>query len=350
MNEKFRVNNFDALRVFAALQVVIVHGIAHFELVVPPFISTALSLFPGVPIFFFVSGFLITASIIRSPSLDYYFQNRFLRIFPGLWFSFLITLIILFVFDQLVYNSNLLIWIVTQATFMQFYNPEFLRGFGVGVINGSLWTIPVELQFYLMLPIIVYLAKILNGKKAIYVLSVFIFVALIVFNFVNYSQSISEKGLVAKLFGVSLLPHLYMFLIGAVFYKYFYFIHKLVAGRFHVFLGLYLLVSFIAYTFNLRPFGNAINPISYLFLSFTILAFSYSWGGKLDKALKGNDLSYSAYIYHMLVINVMLELGYLGSYWNLAFMAVVVLLLAYLSWNYIEKPALALKKYSFKRK
>lgn len=70
----------------------------------------------------------------------------------------------------------------------------------------------------------------------------------------------------------------------------------------------------------------------------------------MDGFLKGNDVSYSVYIYHMLVINVMLELGYLGSYWHLMFMVVVVLLLAYLSWRYIEKPALKLKKHSFKRK
>lgn len=235
MNEQFKVNNFDTLRVLAALQVVIVHGIAHFELAAPPFVLMALSLFPGVPIFFFISGFLITASIIRNPSVGYYFQNRFLRIFPGLWSSYFITLVILFAFDQLTFNLDLLIWIITQSTFMQFYNPDFLRDFGVGVVNGSLWTIPVELQFYLMLPVIVYLTKTLYGKKLFYPLAISLFVILIGFNFINYSQSLAEKNLIAKLFGVSLLPHLYMFLVGAVFYKYFEFIYKFVAGRFYFF-------------------------------------------------------------------------------------------------------------------
>ena len=33
-------------------------------------------------------------------------------------------------------------------------HPDFLRGYGVGVLNGSLWTIPVELQFYALVPLI----------------------------------------------------------------------------------------------------------------------------------------------------------------------------------------------------
>lgn len=81
---EFRVNNFDMLRMLAALQVVVIHGIEHFKIPVPSLVTVILSLFPGVPIFFFISGFLITASLIRNPSLIYFFQNRFLRIFPGL--------------------------------------------------------------------------------------------------------------------------------------------------------------------------------------------------------------------------------------------------------------------------
>lgn len=40
-------------------------------------------------------------------------------------------------------------------SFVQFYNPDWLRGFGTGVLNGSLWSIPVELQYYVLLPFLI---------------------------------------------------------------------------------------------------------------------------------------------------------------------------------------------------
>ena len=80
-------NNFDLLRLFAAFQVAFSHSSVHLEHSVPFF--WFLSLFPGVPIFFFLSGFLIygsyqSSSNSRNQTLNFY-SKRFLRLFPGLW-------------------------------------------------------------------------------------------------------------------------------------------------------------------------------------------------------------------------------------------------------------------------
>jgi len=45
-------------------------------------------------------------------------------------------------------------WLATQFTFLQFFNPDFMRAYATGKLNASLWTISVELQFYLLTPII----------------------------------------------------------------------------------------------------------------------------------------------------------------------------------------------------
>jgi peptidoglycan/LPS O-acetylase OafA/YrhL len=148
-----RKNNLEWLRLIFAMQVVLAHTSNHLESAfkLPRFISN----FPGVPAFFFVSGFLIYSSYHNSPN-NRYFENRFLRLFPGL---VLVTIggggVILFAqgWDSLLNNTSTFIyWFLSQITLGQAYNPELFRTVGIGVINGSLWTITTEILFYLSVP------------------------------------------------------------------------------------------------------------------------------------------------------------------------------------------------------
>ena len=70
-------NNFDIIRLFAAFQVMYSHISAYFfnEPIQIPFF---LSHLPGVPIFFFISGFLISLSFEKNSSTKFFFINRFL--------------------------------------------------------------------------------------------------------------------------------------------------------------------------------------------------------------------------------------------------------------------------------
>ena len=70
--------------------------------------------------------------------------------------------------------QNLIIWIISQVTIFQFYNPFWLREYGVGVLNGSLWTIPVEMQFYFLIPFIYLFSK----KQIIFLIILTIFILL----------------------------------------------------------------------------------------------------------------------------------------------------------------------------
>ena len=76
-----RKNNLELLRLIFAMQVLIQHSSEHLGYGIPEIIKY----FPGVPAFFFVSGFLINTSYLNAPGFRY-FQNRFLRVFPGLLF------------------------------------------------------------------------------------------------------------------------------------------------------------------------------------------------------------------------------------------------------------------------
>jgi len=163
MGVYWRVNNFDLIRLLAALQVVLCHSVLYLDLhfgVLFDHFMHVLDYFPGVPIFFVTSGFLISSSLRRHPGLRNYFRNRLLRIYPALYLSFFLTVGLLAALGYLTWNvvsdPQFALWIFTQLTIAPFYDIPRLIGFGHGDINCSLWTIPVELQFYIVLPLLMF--------------------------------------------------------------------------------------------------------------------------------------------------------------------------------------------------
>ena len=91
-----RNNFFDYIRLYAAFQVIISHGSPALNYNFPEVISIIFS-YRGVPIFFALSGFLVTISWINSDfNLKKYFISRCLRIFQlfGLRIDIIFTLII----------------------------------------------------------------------------------------------------------------------------------------------------------------------------------------------------------------------------------------------------------------
>ena len=158
-----RENNFDLLRLLAALQVVIAHSVDHTGIHerltgTSSIAFEAFIMLPAVPIFFVISGFLINASFERSPgNLRGYFWRRALRIFPALWLAVILGLGTVawggYLQKEFVSSSTFVAWLVAQTTVFQFWNPEHFRGFGMGVVNAALWTISVELQYYFFVPL-----------------------------------------------------------------------------------------------------------------------------------------------------------------------------------------------------
>ena len=61
-------NNFNLIRLFAALQVAIVHSAGYLNIDIQ--YLKFLDLFPGVPIFFFISGFLIIKSFKKNKKIN----------------------------------------------------------------------------------------------------------------------------------------------------------------------------------------------------------------------------------------------------------------------------------------
>lgn len=336
-------NNFNLIRLLAATQVLVVHTFNHFN--VDNVVIRGLKLFPGVPIFFFISGFLIGGTFIhnRHKGLYNFFRNRFLRLYPALWACFMFSIFIVSASGYFVEKSldgkQFFYWILGQISFLQFYNPDFLRDFGVGVLNGSLWTIAVELQFYILTPVIFFLAWFRKGLLIIPLIVVSITAN--VYLRVNPNWDL----LAIKLLTVSFLPWIYIFVLGFLFAYY----DRIREMAFNVNLWFVFLI-FLASMFGVGNYVvnsmNSINPVSVLALAILVFRLAYvdlKLPDNVVSWLKENDFSYGIYIYHMPFINYFLYKDFQLGYMNMIIVVVLVFVTSALSWKFIEKPALSIK-------
>jgi peptidoglycan/LPS O-acetylase OafA/YrhL len=305
-------NNFNLLRLFAALQVFIIHASTHFDIDIGV-LEQILGHFPGVPVFFTISGFLIMMSYDRNKSVKRYFYNRFLRIYPALWVCSIFTIITLLIFRAIsfrqLFTKDIISWFFAEITVFQYYTPDILRPWGVSAPNGSLWTIPVEIEFYILIPLVFLIIKKMPiGFKLI---SLFILSYLINRLISPFVGSPNETILI-KLIKSSLFPHLFNFIIGSVLYYLWDRIKKYIENK-----ALFWVLSYVCYIVifefilklsNPSYYPNIFGLISTVLLSIMTLSLAFTKQRLTFKILKENDISYGIYIYHMPVKNIFLHI------------------------------------------
>lgn len=332
----FYENNFDLLRLLAAFQVMFMHSLGYLELSsIPPFFGKIFSFFPGVNIFFVISGFLISASLERVSNIFVFAKNRFLRIYPALWVSIIIAIICMLMFyDKNVGWIEILKWLLAKATIFQFYNNSIFAYYGIGNLNGTLWTISVEIQFYILLPVLYKMFKI-ERDYILYFILILSFISNILY------LNIENSSILSKLFGVSVFPYLYIFLIGVLLQRNFSFVNRFLVNKSLYWGILYITVAYLSTTQNIIDVKLSSSILIFV-LAFFIISFAYShvhW----NNVLKGNDLSYGIYIYHLIITNIFIEICFVGKIQYFMFLSIIVLLLSYASWKLIETPSLRLK-------
>jgi peptidoglycan/LPS O-acetylase OafA/YrhL len=346
-----KVNNFDLIRLAAALQVAFIHAVTELGVAVPWPLRAISEWFPGVPIFFFISGFLISRSYEKNSILREYARNRALRIYPGLAVCFLVSIVSVALTGYFatidVSWTDVLLWAAAQLSAAQFYNPEFMRHYGLGVLNGSTWTIAVELQFYVLVPLMygVLRSRRVSRGRFNLILGGLILGFMIVNQAFMHSGAFHSRPLWYKLLGVSFAPWFYMFLMGVMCQRNFEQIQRLLGGRFPTVFAAYCVTALITTGIMGWGFGNSLNPL--LFSALAALTFSAAFSGNSlsDQILRRNDLSYGMYIYHGPVINFLLATGLAAGWIALPLAAVSTLGLSFASWRLVEKPALSLKRH-----
>ena len=163
--------------------------------------------FLGVDIFFIISGYIITKIItdnqIRNFSLLNFYSRRIKRIIPLL--SVVLICSILFfplIFDNFLINKNLNAVLAASGGISNFYFwlTSTLYQFAEknNIINLHFWSLSIEMQFYILFPILFILFK--NNQKIIIYCLLIIFIISYIFvnkiyithNFFNFFNSLSR--------------------------------------------------------------------------------------------------------------------------------------------------------------
>jgi len=343
-----RKNNFDLIRLFAALQVLLWHLKEHLGLTFPSkAFYQAIIFVPGVPIFFVLSGFLIFSSFDKNKNLLQYYKNRMLRIFPAMWVAFFVLFVVVYVYG---YQPSSLLeaikWTVAQLTLFQYHYPDEIRTYIGGNPNPALWTIRIEFSFYVLVPIFFWLAGKIKWISMTWLLVIFAILSY----WLNYYilSTENENGTLRGLMCDKIFPYLFYFLAGALSYRYFEQLKRLYVGKGLYWISAYLLYAFISGIYlglyQQSYLLNGYGLIGFLILSQTVISTAYTFPDLSHKLLNGYDISYGIYLYHMIVISIFLKQGAYGD--NSVFWPAVIstIITAFLSWIIVEKPALNLKR------
>lgn len=338
-----RNNNFDALRLLAAISVIFSHsfliaeGTQDNEPLILLTSNQAILGLAGVFVFFAISGFLVTQSFERTPNPWHFLAKRALRIFPGL---FVATVVSALVLGPIVTNLPLAGYLsrlqpyeyvlgntLLDQTVHELPDVSFADN-GVGLeVNGSLWTLRIEFVMYLMV-LALGVVRLLTVRTALVLLA--FGTACLYFEMLYplekwswFFQLLSAWGWLVAFFAA-----------GIALYK---------LRNTHIFDGRVAALALAGLVLSV--------PLRQFIVLFPIfgcyLALWLALNPRLPTipAARFGDLSYGLYIYGWPVEQTVMWLSGGHARWWQIFMTALpaASLLAFLSWHLVERPMLRLK-------
>lgn len=311
-------NNFTLLRLLLALAVVF----GHFQLLdgvgYPPFPFDLAD--AAVNCFFVVSGFLIAMSYARNRLAAPFYVRRFFRLYPMYACIVLIqTAVLLCLLPNGPFSlpDATIRYLAANLCFANFLHPDLggvLAGLSVHSINPSLWTIKIEMAFYLCVPLL-FIGIDRFGSKFL----IFLFAASAVYQAValHYGDPRLAKQLPGQMqfFAVGMYLYLYARNIR---------VPSWAAGL----IG----VAFLAAWTELHPTQPAICPLLTGIFVFCVALC-------IPPMPIRTDMSYSVYLVHGPLIQTLLVLGlFQRDAVHLIGIVTAVLLLSFMFEHVLERP------------
>lgn len=339
MTPLHRKNNFDFIRMVAALCVLFSHQHALTGLREPSVLNVhSLGGF-SVLMFFSISGFLVAQSWEADPNLWRFSVKRFLRIWPGFAVVIILAAVVL---GPLVSSMSLREYYAHPLFKDYFSNLHFTLRDGLPLqftgsaiptaINGALWTIPLELKCYVALGFLG-LIGVLGIRLMLPLLTLLAAAA-----YFSLEPQLGEifKNLEWTLTTTLLIQFSLFFFAGSSFYYL-----RIQANKRHatLALGISWITAIIAITL-----GKPLLAL-WLVVPVTTLVFGNMSTPGIRDAGRYGDLSYGIYIYAFPVQQTFIWLwkDHISWWTLLGITAIATTTLAFLSWHLIEKTALQFK-------
>ena len=337
-----RANNFDLIRLVSALIVVFAHSYALARKEYDP-LSTLLDYgFSGtlaVWSFLVISGFLVARSL-ENTNLTAFVWARFLRIYPAFAVVILLESLIIapFFYEADISDywrywfayhlHNLLLWPQDP------YLPNVFSKLPYGAINGSLWTIPLEISFYIVLVLIAAVET--NRTKFFYPVAFALsIIAYFVMSYDGIDATVGPKNVINGISLFQIFNYISYFLAGVCAWKY----------------RTKISISFGGFTVALVAMlacrDSLLGPLVIKFaLPYIVLYLSVCGSVGTIIASRIGDPSYGIYLLAYPITNSVVAVT------NARFDGLKVFLLSLpiilvagaLSWRLVEKPALSLKR------
>lgn len=335
-------NNFDFLRFLLAVLVIFSHSflLAGQGGQEPLSLLTRRQTYLGeiaVDGFFAISGYLITASWLRSRSVWGYFQKRALRIYPGF---LVVSLLCAFIVGPLGADSAAAYFhgfpffsFLRHALLLDKLDlpPTFLYSAVPGQVNGSLWTIKIEFECYLLVAALG-LAQVFRVRQVPLALLVAALGLELLTLAPHARHSLSESA-------AGHLQFFSAFPVGMVFFLY----RDRIVYRPLLLAGAALVLAAGSYFFWLQA-------ILALPLVYVLMYAAFSRSAVLHDFGRKRDLSYGLYLYGWPVQQLLAPYfsgphssGPLAPYLLTLTVLPPALACAWASWHFVEKPSLRLK-------
>lgn len=348
-----RENCIDFVRYLFAFFIIYVHYLSLADLDYLYFISG----WNVVKIFFMISGFFVVYSYLKKPDLKVYASKRLRRIIPAY------VLIVLLCFIAGIFLTTLPVgeYLTSSETYKYLFANLFFLNFiqpslpGVfesdamvnAAMNGSLWTMKIEVMFYVTVPIIVEFMRRWGKFKVLLALYVFSLIYDFVFMHLyektgNEFYLLMEKQIGGMFIYFYSTVAVLLYLDKVTKYMRYLYPCSLLICLLYFLSGNADIAQHISFL-SIQPEVDIWLGRLYVIepLAVSVLLIGTSYGIKsLNFFRKYDNITYGLYLFHYPVIQIFVYYGYTDKH-PVIFLFItlfITFVMAYLSFKYIEKP------------